>query len=97
MGRPKGSPNKMSYDLRQDILDAFDRLGGTNWLVDMARQDPRSFIALLSRCLPQAVKAEISGVGGGPIPQTITIELVRPSIDCKAIKEVGDGSSRDSA
>lgn len=78
MPRPKGSPNRIATDLRQSILDAYDQIGATSWLVDLAKLDPKAFLLLLGKCVPQQTKAEISGIDGGPIQQTITIELVRP-------------------
>ena len=55
-GRPPGSLNKLTRTLRESIHKAFKELGGTNWLVSVAQDDPRAFIALLGRTIPPATK-----------------------------------------
>ena len=42
----------------QIILDAFDRLGGVEWLLGQAIIDPRGFIELLKKVLPKTIQAE---------------------------------------
>lgn len=65
-GRKKGTPNKitaLASDVRRVIFEAFDLLGGVNYLVTVGRTEPKTFCALLGRVLP----SEISGPNGGPI------------------------------
>jgi len=49
-GRPKGSRDRVG-ELANAVLNAFQRLGGVDWLVAQAEQSPRDFIALLGRLL----------------------------------------------
>ncbi|MBU2721998.1 hypothetical protein F6A13_08195 [Acidithiobacillus sp. 'AMD consortium'] len=60
MGRRKGVPNRTTASLKNMITGALDELGGQAWLVEQARQDPRAFMALLSRLIPSEIKAEVS-------------------------------------
>ncbi|MGL3710532.1 hypothetical protein ACSYAY_06670 [Leptospirillum ferriphilum] len=58
-GRPRGAQNKITRALREAVLKAFDEVGGEAWLVEVARTDPRTFVSLLGRLLPNEVKAEV--------------------------------------
>jgi hypothetical protein len=55
-GRPKGSRNKVTVELKAAILEAFDTVGGGKYLAGVARADPRTFCALLGRVLPMTIK-----------------------------------------
>ena len=63
VGRVKGVPNRFSREVKESILDAFERVGGVEWLVALAMGDPKSFAALLARVLP----TQITGENGGPV------------------------------
>ena len=56
-GRPKGSPNKTTAAVKEAILQAFDKAGGVNYLVDLAKNEPKAFCNLLAKVLPLDVKA----------------------------------------
>lgn len=60
-GRPKGSPNKLTKELRTIILDALDGVGGVTYLMEQARENPKAFLSLLGRVLPLQVDATTSG------------------------------------
>ena len=40
-GRQKGTPNKVTADLREAIMHAFDKVGGEDYLVRVARKNPQ--------------------------------------------------------
>tara|TARA_R110000772_G_scaffold67964_2_gene150549 strand:- start:116 stop:412 length:297 start_codon:yes stop_codon:yes gene_type:complete len=52
-GRKKGVPNKLTQDIRAAISEAFDRAGGVNYLVALAKDEPKTFIPLLAKIVPQ--------------------------------------------
>lgn len=53
-GRPKGSHNKVTRDLKEMILGALDKAGGVEYLLGQARQpNPTAFLALVGKCLPK--------------------------------------------
>lgn len=71
-GRKKGTPNKMTADVKGMILSALDKAGGTNYLLQQAQTNPTAFLTLVGKVLPK----EITGDGGGPIKTVSVIRLV---------------------
>jgi hypothetical protein len=78
-GRVKGTPNKVTSQLRDAILAAADNAGGERKLVGyltwLAQEQPNAFAPLLGKLLPKDVNVEMGGdlvvkiersfVGGG--------------------------------
>jgi len=62
-GRPKGARNKITRDIQAAIVNAFEKAGGENYLLQVAQEDPKTFCALLGKVLPM----QVSGEGGGPV------------------------------
>lgn len=60
-GRPKGSANKLTVEIKTAILNAFDKAGGEEYLAGVAKNDPRTFCALLGRVLPLQVAGDPNG------------------------------------
>ncbi len=65
-GRQKGTPNKNTGVLRDQITDALDELGGVKWLVWLGQNKPESFASLLGRVLPM----QVTGANDGPLVVT---------------------------
>jgi len=59
-GSRKGIPNKMTADLREMILGALEDVGGRHYLASKAEENPGPFLALVGKCLPKEIKAEIA-------------------------------------
>lgn len=57
-GRQKGTPNKFTADLKAMILGALQAVDGQKYLENVAREDPRTFCALLGRVLPMTVAGD---------------------------------------
>lgn len=55
-GRQKGTPNKMTAQLREMILNALDASGGEAYLQSVAASHPPAFLALLGKVLPMQVE-----------------------------------------
>lgn len=55
--------------LLESLIGAFEELGGQAYLVTLAREDPKTFLALLGKILPYQAK----GFGTGAVDITITI------------------------
>lgn len=66
-GRPKGVPNKLSASIKSAIEAAFDKAGGADYLVRMAKEQPQAFMTLLGKVLPTQVDANVTGQIGMPI------------------------------
>lgn len=54
-GRPKGSTNKITTCLKTAIVEAFGEVGGKDYLVMVAKKDPKTFCQLIGRALPLQV------------------------------------------
>ena len=62
-GRQKGTPNKLTREVKEMILDALDQAGGVAYLVDKAETHPQAFLSLVGKVLP----LQVTGEGGGPV------------------------------
>ena len=51
-GRPKGSPNKLTTEVKTMILDALEGVGGVSYLMEQAREKPVAFLTLVGKVLP---------------------------------------------
>ena len=81
-GREKGTPNKMTRELRTLIAEALDIAGGVDYLVWAATTRPQAFLALLGKIIPTEIKAQIedrdvkitviSGIEAGPPAGAVT-------------------------
>lgn len=60
-GRPKGSANKITKDIRLAISQAFDQAGGVDYLVQQAHVNPQAFMTLIGKIVPAEVKAQVEG------------------------------------
>ena len=61
----KGAPPKIGPQFKMDIIEAYHKLGGVDWLVEVARNDPKPFMALMAKCIPQEIKGELTTPGEG--------------------------------
>jgi hypothetical protein len=59
-GRKKGTPNKITSDIKSHILNAINdlpgQLSGEGWFRDLAKRDKRSMAALLGKCIPAKIE-----------------------------------------
>lgn len=62
-GRQKGVQNKFTRDIKEAMLNAFNKVGGEEYLVKAAGKDRRSFMAMLSKLLP----TQLTGKDGAPL------------------------------
>jgi len=58
-GRPKGSPNKLTRDLKDMTFNALNRAGGEDYLLSQAQENPKAFLAFLGRFIPSEVKQTV--------------------------------------
>ena len=75
-GRVKGTPNKITQDLKAMIEGALEDLGGKEYLILQGRENPAAFMALAGKILPKDMKHELVGKltvtldGKGPVTGT---------------------------
>ena len=73
MGRPKGSVNKTTASIKQAIEAAFNGVGGHEYLMRQAEENPQAFLTLLGKIIPAQVQQEISNPDGSLRPTVIRI------------------------
>lgn len=54
-GRVKGTPNKVTGQLKEMILKALDKAGGVDYLYEQAGENPVAFMTLVGKVLPLQV------------------------------------------
>ena len=59
-GRPKGKQNKVTTELKDAILASFDAVGGQEYLVRVAKDDPKTFCSLLGKVLPKDMNITVN-------------------------------------
>lgn len=77
-GRPRGSTDYMTKELKDTILLALEKShenGSLGYLVDVAKKDHKTFCGLLARVLPMTV----AGDQEQPLNTVTTIKLVAGS------------------
>ena len=57
-GRPPGSLNKVTRQVKEMIEAALEKAGGETYLAQQAQDNPVAFMALVGKVLPLQVKAE---------------------------------------
>jgi len=62
VGRAKGTPNKVTADVREMIRGALDDAGGRAYLARQAKSAPRAFMALIGTVVPKEVHATLDVV-----------------------------------
>lgn len=75
-GRQKGTPNKMSKTVKDNVLSVFDEIGGTDEMALWAADNRTEFYRLYSKLLP--IESQISGPDGGDIPVSFNVVYVEP-------------------
>ena len=71
-GRKTGG-SKAQINLRNAILGALEAVNGVEYLINVAKKDPRTFCALLGRVLP----LQIAGDAANPIRYQVTLSFGR--------------------
>ena len=76
-GRPKGTPNKATAQLKEMILGALDASGGVDYLTARAN-DPKTasaFLSLVGKVLPMT----IAGDKENPLNLGVQVTFVKPN------------------
>jgi hypothetical protein len=58
-GRKKGAENKITTDVKEMVIRAFDQVGGADWLVSQAENNPTAFMTLIGKIIPTQVNASV--------------------------------------
>ena len=92
-GRPPGSVNTTTKDLKKVYLQAFDKLGGLQGLVDWGETNPDLFYSQISKLLPKGLEIKsdqeltINIISNIPEPLPLPAEYARvvDSVTVKAL------------
>ena len=57
-GRPKGSRNKLTVDIKRMVQTALTNAGGVEYLTQQARENPKAFLPLVAKLLPTRVEGD---------------------------------------
>jgi hypothetical protein len=60
-GRQAGTPNKVTKELKEMVIEALDRAGGVEYLTKQAKANPTAFLSLVGKLLPRENKPEDTG------------------------------------
>jgi len=63
----------LTSEIKDGILEAFDQVGGVDYLVELAKVDPPTFCRLLAAIIPSEIKASVTA--------THTLDLGQAMID----------------
>jgi|SRR6185312_8250758 len=91
-GRKKGTPNKVSGELKDMIRDALDKAGGVAYLTKQAKAKPVAFLALVGKLLPLTIAGDRKNPLNMPdIQITFSREPQKPIV----IDHAGSGETKD--
>jgi hypothetical protein len=62
VGRPPGTPNKVSADIKEMVCTALNMVGGAKYLARKAESHPAAFMGLVAKVLPHQIQASAGGV-----------------------------------
>jgi len=68
-GRKKGVPTQVTQDIRQMIKDSLEGVGGTDYLMRQAQDNPVAFMGLIGKIIPKEVEAHVTGEISWPVPK----------------------------
>jgi len=67
MGRPKGALNKTTTAAKDAIALAFEGLGGTQRLIDWAKEEPENERAFWTSIYPKLLPLQLTGDANNPL------------------------------
>ena len=61
-GRRKGTPNRVTCEVREMVTEALEQAGGVAYLARQAEENPRAFLTLVGKLMPPAVSVKDEGL-----------------------------------
>ena len=56
-GRPKGTVNKVTREIKEMVVQALSEAGGVDYLVEQSEKNPVAFLGLVGKIIPLQVNA----------------------------------------
>jgi len=75
-GRKKGTPNKISGQVRNNVIDVFDEIGGVQEMALWAAENRTEYYRLYAKLMP--TQSEIGTMDGQESPLNVTLKFIKP-------------------
>jgi|KBSMisStandDraft_5_1062788.scaffolds.fasta_scaffold1777100_1 hypothetical protein len=75
-GRGAGTPNKITRDVREMVLEALNRVGGAEYLAARAVDTPAAFMSLVGKVLPTQIQGGPGAPGSGAALHLVAARLI---------------------
>ena len=75
-GRTKGTPNKLSATVKQNVINVFERLGGEDHMTMWAAENPNQFYNIYAKLMP--TQSELGTIDGQDSPINVTLKFIKP-------------------
>lgn len=80
-GRPKGSINKVSALVKENVLHVFDQMGGVRKMTEWAAANPTEFYRLYARLLPTEATLNVQHVSAAELSDSELASIASRSGD----------------
>lgn len=84
-GRRKGTPNKLTLDVKGAIEKVANDLGGPTRMLAWVKEDSANerifWSQIYPKILPKEIKAEHTGADGGPLATSLVVSFIKPDGD----------------
>lgn len=86
-GRKKGTPNKTTAAVKDMVVAALHESGGVAYLIEQARENPKTFLSLVGKVLPLSI------AGDAEQPLTLTHDASPALLEALARLKAGKGNN----
>jgi len=75
-GRTKGTLNKLSATVKQNVINVFERIGGEDHMTMWATENPNQFYNIYAKLMP--TQSELGTIDGQDSPINVTLKFIKP-------------------
>lgn len=91
-GRPKGSQDRISRTVKENILTVFDGIGGTKAMINWARRNKTEFYKLYARLMPTQITATVDLRDASEFTDSELAQIIAGASGARAVgEETGEG------
>jgi len=73
-GRPRGSTNHQAMAIKEMLRAALDKVGGLDYFVQQAQENPAAFMTLIGKTIPADVQMTVTKTAWDAIDEAETIQ-----------------------
>lgn len=70
-GRKPGSKNRLPLEVKNMVEQALTKAGGVEYLLTQAHENPRAFLTLVAKLMPQKIDAEVTVFAGDQLVERL--------------------------